>query len=126
MSGVVLLAAATATQVSEDHAAGRALVSTLTQLPEPCAAGCRVTRCSAPVAVPGVGGHRVEFFARFYGGLRQMPKWAQGFYVLGACGRPMGNDPLATLIVQLGGHRACCAGGLIAYRRARYSRVSGT
>ena len=125
-SGVVLLvvsgavlAAATATQVSEDHAAGRALVSTLTQLPGiVAAAGIAALLVGAAPRWRSLAWAVIAWssFARFFGGLIDMPKWAQDLSVLGHVADPWGTTHWLPLAVQLGVGIACCAGGLIAYR----------
>lgn len=118
VSGAVL-AAATATQVSEDHAAGRALVSTLTQLPGVvAAAGIAALLVGAAPRWRSLTWAVIAWssFARFYGGLIDMPKWAQDLSVLGHVADPWGTTHWLPLVVQLGVGIACCAGGLIAYR----------
>ena len=125
-AGVVLLlvsgaalAAATATQVSEDHAAGRALVSTLTQLPGVvAAAGIAVFLVGAAPRWRSLAWAVIAWssFARLFGGLIDMPAWAQDLSVLGHVADPWGTTHWLPLAVQLGVGIACCAGGLIAYR----------
>ena len=125
-AGVVLLlvsgaalAAATATQVSEDHAAGRALVSTLTQLPGVvAAAGIAVFLVGAAPQWRSLAWAVIAWssFARLFGGLIDMPAWAQDLSVLGHVADPWGTTHWLPLAVQLGVGIACCAGGLIAYR----------
>lgn len=118
VSGAVL-ATAMATQVSEDHAAGRAFVFTLTQLPGVVAAvgiaamlvGAFPRRRSLAWAIIAW-----SFFARLFGGLIDMPKWAQDLSVLGHVTDPWGTTHWLPMAVQLGVGIACCAGGLIAYR----------
>ena len=125
-AGVVLLlvsgaalAAATATQVSEDHAAGRALVSTLTQLPGVvAAAGIAVFLVGAAPRWRSLAWAVIAWgsFARLFGGLIDMPAWAQDLSVLGHVVDPWGTTHWMPLAVQLGVGIACCAGGLITYR----------
>ena len=125
-AGVVLLlvsgaalAAATATQVSEDHAAGRALVSTLTQLPGVvAAAGIAVFLVGAAPRWRSLAWAVIAWssFARLFGGLIDMPAWAQDLSVLGHVADPWGTTHWLPLAVQLGVGIACCAGGLVAYR----------
>ena len=125
-AGVVLLlvsgaalAAAMATQVSEDHAAGRALVSTLTQLPGVVAAtGIAVFLVGAAPRWRSLAWVVIAWssFVRLFGGLIDMPTWAQDLTVLGHVADPWGTTHWLPLAVQLGVGIACCAGGLIAYR----------
>ena len=125
-AGVVLLlvsgaalAAATATQVSEDHAAGRALVSTLTQLPGVvAAAGIAAMLVGAAPRWRSLAWALIAWssFARLFGGLIDMPTWAQDLSVLGHVADPWGTTHWLPLAVQLCVGIACCAGGLIAYR----------
>lgn len=68
------------------------------------------------MAVPGVGGHRVEFLCASLRGLIDMPAWAQDLSVLGHVADPWGTTHWLPLAIQLGVGIACCAGGLIAYR----------
>ena len=125
-AGVVLLlvsgaalAAAMATQVSEDHAAGRALVSTLTQLPGVvAAAGIALFLVGAAPRWRSLAWVVIAWssFVRLFGGLIDMPTWAQDLTVLGHVADPWGTTHWLPLAVQLGVGIACCAGGLIAYR----------
>ena len=125
-AGVVLLlvsgaalAAAMATQVSEDHAVGRALVSTLTQLPGVvAAAGIAVFLVGAAPRWRSLAWVVIAWssFVRLFGGLIDMPTWAQDLTVLGHVADPWGTTHWLPLAVQLGVGIACCAGGLIAYR----------
>lgn len=118
VSGAVL-AVAMATQVSEDHAPARALVSTLTQLPGVvAAAGIAALLVGAAPRWRSLAWAVIAWssFARFFGGLIDMPKWAQDLSVLGHVADPWGTTHWLPLAVQLGVGIACCAGGLIAYR----------
>ena len=126
-AGVVLLvvsgaalAAATATQVSEDHAPGRALVSTLTQLPGVvAAAGIAVLLVGAAPRWRSLAWAVIAWssFARFFGGLIDMPKWAQDLAVLGHVADPWGTTHWVPLAVQLAVGLVCCGAGLAVYRR---------
>ena len=118
VSGAVL-AVAMATQVSEDHAPARALVSTLTQLPGIVAAvGIAAMLVGAAPRWRSLAWAVIAWssFARFFGGLIDMPKWAQDLSVLGHVADPWGTTHWLPMAVQLGVGIACCAGGLIAYR----------
>lgn len=118
VSGTVL-SAATSTQVSEDHAAGRALISTLTQLPGVvAAAGIAALLVGAAPRCRSLAWTVIGWstFVRFFGGLIGLPKWAQDLSVLGHVVDPWGTTHWLPMAVQLGVGIACCAGGLIAYR----------
>ena len=118
VSGAVL-SAATSTQVSEDHAAGRALISTLTQLPGVVAAtGIAALLVGAAPRWRSLAWTVIGWstFVRFFGGLIALPKWAQDLSVLGHVADPWGTTHWLPMAVQLGVGIACCAGGLIAYR----------
>ena len=127
VEGVVLLlvsggafAAATAGQITEDHAVGRAVVYTVSQLPGMLAAVgiALVLVGSAPRWVP-LAWAVVAWsgFARFLGGLVELPAWARDLSVIGhhldVVG-PMGWRPLA---VQAAVGVTGAAIGLLAYRR---------
>ncbi|AKU64510.1 beta-carotene 15,15'-monooxygenase [Schaalia meyeri] len=126
-AGVVLLlvsgaalAASTATQVSEDHAPARALVSTLTQLPGVvAAAGIAALLVGAAPRWRSLAWALIAWssFARFFGGLIDMPKWAQDLGVLGHVVDPWGTTRWVPLAVQLVVGLACCGAGLAVYRR---------
>ena len=126
-AGVVLLvvsgaalAAATATQVGEDHAAGRALVSTLTQLPGVvAAAGIAALLVGAAPRWRSLAWAVIAWssFARFFGGLIDMPKWAQDLAVLGHVADPWGTTHWVPLVLQLLVGLVCCGAGLAVYRR---------
>ena len=125
-SGVVLLvvsgavlAATMATQVTEDHAVGRAFVFTLTQLPGiVAAAGVAALLVGAAPRWRSLAYAVIAWssFARFFGGLIDMPKWAQDLSVLGHVADPWGATHWLPLAVQLGVGITCCVGGMVAYR----------
>ena len=78
--------AAVATQVTVDHAVGRALVFTLSQLPGLLAA------VGLALALVGLAPRYVSLvwavvawsvFAQFFGGLVRLPRWARDLSVLG-------------------------------------------
>ena len=126
-AGVVLLvvsgaalAAATATQVGEDHAAGRALVSTLTQLPGVvAAAGIAALLVGAAPRWRSLAWAVIAWssFARLFGGLIDMPRWAQDLSVLGHVADPWGTTHWVPLVLQLVVGLVCCGAGLAVYRR---------
>lgn len=118
VSGTVL-SAATSTQVSEDHAAGRALISTLTQLPGVVAAvGIAALLVGAAPRWRSLAWTVIGWstFVRFFGGLIGLPKWAQDLSVLGHVVDPWGTTHWLPLAVQLGVGMTCCAGAIFAYR----------
>ena len=126
-AGVVLLvvsgaalAAATATQVGEDHAAGRALVSTLTQLPGVvAAAGIAALLVGAAPRWRSLAWAVIAWssFARLFGGLIDMPRWAQDLSVLGHVADPWGTTHWVPLVLQLVVGLVCGGAGLAVYRR---------
>ena len=115
-----VLAAATAGQTTEDHAVARALIYTVSQLPGALAA------IGLALALVGLAPRRWPLvwavvawsaFARFLGGLVELPDWARDTSVIGHyldVTGPMDWKPLA---VQGAVGLAGAVVGLLAYRR---------
>ena len=124
LSGGVL-AAVTGTQLTDDHAVGRAFVFTVSQLPGVLAAiGVAlalvglVPRLSALVwAVVGW-----SVFAQFFGALVELPDWAQELSVLGHHLDVVGDPDWGPLAVQAVVGLTGMLVGLAAYRRRDLAR----
>ncbi|SHE26532.1 ABC transporter permease [Actinomyces glycerinitolerans] len=119
-----VLAAVTATQVTEDHAVERAFVFTVTQLPGLLAA------IGIALAVVGVAPRRFGLvwaviawsaFARLLGGMMDLPTWAQDLSVLGHYLDVVGDPDWVPLAVQTAIGVLGTAVGLVAYRRRNLS-----
>lgn len=119
LSGGVL-AAAVATQVTVDHAVGRALVFTLSQLPGLLAA------VGLALALVGLAPRYVSLvwavvawsvFAQFFGGLVRLPRWARDLSVLGHHLDVVGPVDWWPLVVQAVVGAAGILVGLAAWRR---------
>ncbi|WP_147680405.1 ABC transporter permease [Actinomyces ruminicola] len=119
LSGGVL-AAATGSQLAEDHAVGRAFVFTVSQLPGVLAA------IGIALAVVGVAPRRFGLvwaviawsaFARLLGGMMDLPTWAQDLSVLGHYLDVVGDPDWVPLAVQTAIGVLGTAVGLVAYRR---------
>jgi len=115
-----VLAAVTATQVTEDHAVERAFVFTVSQLPGLLAA------IGIALAVVGVAPRRFGIvwaviawsaFARLLGGMMDLPTWAQDLSVLGHYLDVVGAPDWIPLAVQAAIGVAGTAVGLVTYRR---------
>ena len=127
VEGVVLLlvsggvlAAVTATQVTADHAVARAVVYTVSQLPGLLAA------VGIALALVGLAPRRVALvwavvawsaFARFLGGLVELPDWARDTSVIGHYLDVTGPVDWKPLAVQGAVGLAGAVVGLLAYRR---------
>ena len=127
VEGVVLLlvsggvlAAVTATQVTADHAVARAVVYTVSQLPGLLAA------VGIALALVGLAPRRVALvwavvawsaFARFLGGLVELPERARDLSVLGHYLDVVGPASWKPLALQAAVGLAGAAVGLLAYRR---------
>ncbi len=125
LSGGVL-AAATGSQLAEDHAVGRAFVFTVSQLPGALAA------IGIALAVVGVAPRRFGLvwavlawsaFARLLGGMMDLPTWAQDLSVLGHYLDVVGDPDWVPLAVQTAVGVLGTAVGLVAYRRRDLSGV---
>lgn len=119
------LAAVTATQLSEDHAVARAFVFTVSQLPGVAAAAGLalalvglVPRLSALAWAPVAW----SAFARLFGGLVDLPRWAQEMSLLGHELDVVGTPDWVPLAVQSGIGAAGALVGLWAYRRRDLAR----
>ncbi|WP_256329012.1 Tat pathway signal protein [Actinomyces ruminicola] len=119
LSGGVL-AAATGSQLTEDHAVARAFVFTVSQLPGLLAA------IGIALAVVGVAPRRFgivwaviawSVFARFFGGLLELPRWARNLSMMGHHLDVVGDPDWVPLAVQAAVGVAGTAVGLVAYRR---------
>ncbi|WP_257210751.1 hypothetical protein [Actinomyces ruminis] len=119
LSGGVL-AAATASQLTEDHAVERAFVFTVSQLP-----GLLAT-IGIALAVAGVAPRRFgivwaviawSVFTRFFGGLLELPQWARDLSVLGHHLDAVGDPDWVPLAVQAVIGVVGSAVGLAAYQR---------
>ncbi|WP_233187994.1 ABC transporter permease [Actinomyces qiguomingii] len=118
LSGGVL-AAATGSRLTEDHAVERAFVFTVSQLPGVLAA------IGIALAVVGVAPRRFgvvwaviawSVFVRFFGGLVELPTWAQDLSVLGHHLDVVGDPDWAPLAVQAAIGVVGAAAGLAFYR----------
>lgn len=124
LSGAVL-AAMTGTQFTDDHAVGRAFVFTVSQLPGVLATiGIALALVGlAPrlaALVWAVVGWSV--FAQFFGGLVELPDWAQDLSVLGHHLDVVGDPDWGPLAVQAAIGIAGALIGLLAYRRRDLAR----
>ena len=115
-----VLAAATAGQTTEDHAVARALVYTVSQLPGALAA------IGLALALVGLAPRRWPLvwavvawsaFARFLGGLVELPDWARDTSVIGHYLDVTGPVDWKPLAVQGAVGLAGAVVGLLAYRR---------
>ena len=115
-----VLAAATAGQTTEDHAVARALVYTVSQLPGALAA------IGLALALVGLAPRRWPLvwavvawsaFARFLGGLVELPDWARDMSVIGHYLDVTGPVDWKPLAVQGAVGLAGAVVGLLAYRR---------
>ena len=115
-----VLAAATAGQTTRDHAVARALVYTVSQLPGALAA------IGLALALVGLAPRRWPLvwavvawsaFARFLGGLVELPDWARDMSVIGHYLDVTGPVDWKPLAVQGAVGLAGAVVGLLAYRR---------
>ncbi|MDO4243707.1 MAG: Tat pathway signal protein [Actinomyces sp.] len=119
LSGAVM-AWSTSTQVTADHAVGRAFVMTVSQLPGLMAAvGIALALVGlAPRWVALVWGVVAwSAFAQFLGGLVKLPTWAADLSVLGHGLDVVGPMDWGPLAVQTGVGALGLLTGLVAYRR---------
>ena len=121
-----VLAAATAGQTTEDHAVARALVYTVSQLPGALAA------IGLALALVGLAPRRWPLvwavvawsaFARFLGGLVELPDWARDMSIIGHYLDVTGPVDWKPLAVQGAVGLAGAVVGLLAYRRRDPSKI---